>query len=93
MDDRTQSFQTALELVESLPISEQIDLIGIIQNRLREDSKDASINWMKLKEIDRQLELIVIVQDRLRERYREELIANSKLTEEDKAELKQYRNL
>ena len=86
MDDRTQSFQTALELVESLPISEQIDLIGIIQNRLREDSKDASINWMKLKEIDRQLELIVIVQDRLRERYREELIANSKLTEEDKAD-------
>jgi hypothetical protein len=86
MKDRTQTFQTAIDLVESLPISEQIELIGIIQNRLREDCKDDSINRMKLQEIDQQLKLIVIIQDRLRERYREELIANSKLTEEDKAD-------
>ena len=86
MEDQTQSFQTALDLVESLHISEQIELINIIQNRLREDSKDASINWMNVKEIEEQLKLIVIVQARLRERYREELIANSKLTEEGKAD-------
>jgi hypothetical protein len=86
MNDRTQTFQTALDLVESLPISEQIELIGIIQNRLREDSKDASINRMKLQDIEHQLKLILIVTEHLRERYREELIANSKLTEEDKAD-------
>jgi hypothetical protein len=86
MKDRTPTFQTAIDLVESLPISEQIELIGIIQNRLREDSKDASIDRMKIKEIEQQLELIFVVTERLRQRYKEELITNSKLTEEVKAD-------
>jgi hypothetical protein len=86
MTDRTQTFQTVINLVESLPISEQIELISIIQNRLGEDSNDTSINRIKLQEIEQQLKLIIIVQDRLRQRYREELIANSKLTEEVKTD-------
>jgi hypothetical protein len=86
MNDRTQTFQTAIDLVASLPISEQIELIDIIQNHLRENCKDDSINRMNSKEIERQLASIFIVVERLRERYREEIIANSKLTEEDKAD-------
>ena len=85
MNDRTPTLQTAINLVESLPISEQIELIDIIQNRLREDSKYVSINRMKIKEIEQQLELILIVTQHLRERYKEELIAaNSQLFEESK---------
>jgi hypothetical protein len=86
MNDRTPTFQSAIDLVESLPVSEQIELIGIIQNRLGEDSNDASIDRMKLQEIDQQLKLIIIVQDRLRQRYIEEVLASSKLTEESKTD-------
>jgi hypothetical protein len=50
MNDQIPKFQTAIEIVESLPVEEQTMLVEIINNRLKEQRRAELIAEVKLAE-------------------------------------------
>jgi hypothetical protein len=50
MNDQIPKFQTAIEIVESLPVEEQTMLVEIINNRLKQQRRAELIAEVKLAE-------------------------------------------